>query len=309
VEIVHITPGVAALDDCVATSGVFDGVHLGHRALLDEAQALARAEGMPLRMLMFDRHPATVVRPETAPHLLTDLRQRFDLLDSLGVDAVYVLRFDEDRSLQPPEEFVREVFVGCLRARAIVAGEDYHFGHRRRGDVTLMTDIAAALDRKVVSVPLAREDGEVISSTAIREALRAGELVVANRRLGRDHEVRGVVEHGDARGRTIGFPTANVAVAGDILLPQDGVYAGWYVGPDGNPWPSAINVGRRPTFYDENGLLLVEAHLIDFDGDLYGQRAAVRFSHRLRDERKFAGIDALKEQLQLDVAEARRVLS
>jgi riboflavin kinase/FMN adenylyltransferase len=139
----------------------------------------------------------------------------------------------------------------------------------------------------------------------------AGDVELAARLLGRPFEVRGIVEHGDARGRTIGFPTANVAVAGDIILPSDGVYAGWYVrgdGSDGATYPSAINVGRRPTFYDENGLLLVEAHLIDFDGDLYGEKAAVRFVTRLRDEQRFSGIDALAAQLRSDVDAARAVL-
>ena len=310
VEVVHIDD-VDVPGDAVVTSGVFDGVHVGHQELLRRGRALADERALPFRVLLFDRHPATVVRPATAPHLLTDLRQRCDLLSRAGVDMVGVLRFDEERSLQAPADFVREVFVDRLGARSVVVGDDYHFGHRRRGDATLMSELGPDLDMKVVSVPLVpAADGEgVVSSTLIRELLRAGELDRANALLGRPHEVRGIVEHGDARGRTIGFPTANVAVAGDILLPQDGVYAGWYVRQDGSVHPAAVNVGRRPTFYDENGLLLVEAHLIDFDDDLYGERASVRFSHRLRDERKFGGIDELKAQLQLDVAAAREALA
>lgn len=308
VDIVHIDE-VAVDGDAVVTSGVFDGVHIGHQELLRRGRALAEERRLPFRVLLFDRHPATVVRPETAPHLLTDLRQRVDLLRQAGVDTVAVLRFDEDRSLQAPADFVREAFVERLGARAVVVGDDYHFGHRRRGDVTLMSELGPELDMKVLTVPLVAHGDATISSTTVRELLRGGELERANALLGRPHEVRGIVEHGDARGRTIGFPTANVAVAGDILLPEDGVYAGWYVRPDGSAQASAINVGRRPTFYDENGLLLVEAHLIDFDGDLYGERAAVRFTQRLRDERKFAGIDELKTQLQLDVAAAREALA
>jgi riboflavin kinase / FMN adenylyltransferase len=309
VEIVQAGQPLTVSGPGVVTVGVFDGVHLGHQRLLREARTMADEEGADLRVVLFDRHPATVVRPETAPHLLTDLRQRFDLLAPLGVDGAYVVRFDEERSLQPPEDFVREVLVDGLRASVHVVGEDYHFGHRRRGNLAVLAEIGATLDLKVVGIPLLADGGSPITATAIREDLRAGELDRANRLLGRPHEVRGVVEHGDARGRTIGFPTANVAVAGDILLPNDGVYAGWYVRPGGSVHPAAINVGRRPTFYDENGLLLVEAHLIDFDGDLYGERAAVRFTHRLRDERKFAGIEELQSQLQRDVAAAREALA
>jgi len=307
-----ISGGVADLERPTAVAvGVFDGVHLGHRKLLREMRAVADASELLSVVVMPDRHPATIVRPEDLPRLLTDIPQRLELLEGLGVDVVDIIRFDEDRSLQTAEEFVRDHLVGRLRARVQLGGEDFHFGHRRRGDAASMADLGAAHGMKVAAVPLLKDDheGDVISSSKIRSRLAAGDLTTANNLLGRPHEVRGLVEHGDARGRTIGFPTANVAVPAAIALPSDGVYAGWYLGPDGVPWPSAVNIGRRPTFYDDHGLLLVEAHLIDFDGDLYGQHARVRVTHRLRDEIRFSGIDALAEQLRADVQHARAVLS
>lgn len=303
--------GPLELGPTVASLGVFDGVHRGHVHLLREGSALARDEGWPMVAVVPDRHPRTVVDPDNLPRILTDLPHRFELLETVGVDHVYVLRFDEERSLQPAEDFMEEVLVGQVGATALVAGEDFHFGHRRKGDAALVASLAASMGLKTVTVPLLRDEhaGEVISSTLVREVLAAGRVDRASELLGRPHELRGIVEHGDARGRTIGFPTANVAVPGAIALPADGVYAGWYVDPDGVAHASAINIGRRPTFYDENGLLLVEAHLIDFDGDLYGQHAGVRVVHHLREEIRFAGVEALVEQLGRDVARAREVLA
>jgi riboflavin kinase/FMN adenylyltransferase len=297
----------------VVTVGVFDGVHAGHRALISEARRIATDDGLQSVVVTFDRHPATVVRPDEVPRLLTSLHQRLELLDQLGVDIAYVVTFDVERSLQTPEQFVEDVLVDRLGTKVAVAAESFHFGHRRKGDVPTMTDLGVQYGIKVITVPLTIDDaiGGPVTSTAIRGVVAGGDVELAAELLGRPFEVRGVVEHGDARGRTIGFPTANVAVAGDIILPSDGVYAGWYVrgdGSDGTPYPAAINVGRRPTFYDENGLLLVEAHLIDFDGDLYGEKAAVRFVTRLRDEQRFSGIDALAAQLHSDVDHARTVL-
>jgi riboflavin kinase/FMN adenylyltransferase len=311
VKIVHEGDPIPDRRGSVATVGVFDGLHTGHQALLSEVSRIAAEGDLLSVVVMFDRHPATVVRPESVPRLLTSVHHRLELLGELGVDVAYVLTFDEERSLQTPEDFVREVLVDTLDARVEVAGDDFHFGHRRRGDVTTMAELGVEHDIKVVTVPLLCDPaiGGPVSSSAVRAVVAGGDVDLATRLLGRPFEVRGVVEHGDARGRTIGFPTANVAVAGDVILPSDGVYAGWYVRADGTVHPAAINVGRRPTFYDENGLLLVEAHLIDFDGDLYGERAAVRFATRLRDEQRFSGIDALAVQLRTDVDNARAVLS
>jgi riboflavin kinase / FMN adenylyltransferase len=291
--------------------GTFDGVHVGHRALLYETCRQARNLGVTPVVAIFDRHPATVVRPETAPRLLTDLGQRIRLLSQTGIEVCYVVRFDEERSLQEPEQFVDDVVIGSLNAKAMIVGEDFHFGRRRRGDTAVLADLEATYGFKVLAIPLVglpNMEGYV-SATRVREALVLHDIELATALLGREHEVRGVVEHGDHRGRTIGFPTANVAVPGDVMLPSDGVYAGRYERSDGSVWPAAINLGKRPTFYDENGLRLLEAHLLDFDDDLYGERAKVRFGRWIRGEVKFPGIDALVEQLHRDVKTARSLLA
>lgn len=291
--------------------GVFDGLHIGHQALLLQARQAADEEGLQLVVVLPDRHPASVVQPDALPRLLTTVKQRLPLLEEAGADVAYVLRFDEERSLQSADDFVRELLVGELNAKMQMGGEDFHFGHRRRGDVSTMADLGSRHGVKVTSIPLLQDErsGGAVSSSVIRGLISDGDLDAANHLLGRDFEVRGIVEPGDARGRTIGFPTANVAVPGAVLLPSNGVYAGWYVEPHGASHQCAINIGRRPTFYDETGLLLMEAHLLDFDGDLYGQLASVRFAQRLRDEVRFDGIEALAAQLEIDVAQARKVLS
>ena len=298
-----------ALERTAVTVGVFDGVHRGHQKVLAEAKAVAADGDLPLVVVLFDRHPDTVTHPENAPLLLTDLRQRLDLLEQADVDVTFVLRFDEERSLEPPRDFVQELLVDTLHAAVHVSGENHRFGHRASGDVALLAELGAQHGMKVVTVPpVLNADGAAISAQDIRARVLAGDVTGAEELLGRPFELRGVVEHGDARGRTIGFPTANVAVAGDMATPSDGVYAGWYVRPNGDEHVAAINIGRRPTFYDENGLRLVEAHLLDFDDDLYGERPRVRFVRRLRDEVKFNGLDALVEQLHRDVAATRELL-
>lgn len=292
----------------VVTVGVFDGVHLGHAAVLRRTRALADELGAPAVVVTFDRHPASVVRPESAPRLLSTLEQRVGWFERyFGIDYTYVVRFDETTSLLPPEDFFSEVVVGTWHARALVEGEDFHFGHRRKGDASTLPEIGARTGVKVEIVPMVHDDetGLVISSNEVREALASSDPVTAKRLLGHDHELRGVVEHGDKRGRTIGVPTANVAVPGDLLLPEIGVYSGYYERPDGSVYRAAINIGRRPTFYEENGLLLVEAHLLDFDGDLYGEPAKVRVDQWIRGQIKFDGIESLAAQLHRDIQVTR----
>jgi len=295
----------------VVTIGFYDGVHLGHRLVIGEVRRLAAERGSSTAVVTFDRHPAAVVRPESAPLLLTDLEQRLELLAETGVDHTVVLHFDEARSKESPEDFVREVLVECLRARAVVVGEDFHFGHQRRGNVSLLRELGSRHGFEVDGVKLVASGvagARPVSSTAIREALRAGDLESANRMLGRPHEVRGTVERGDERGRELGFPTANVAVPTETCLPADGIYAGWYRRPDGTVHAAALNVGRRPTFYEAAESSLLEAHLLGFSGDLYGERAAVTFVARLRAEVRFESIDDLVEQMGRDCDDARSVL-
>jgi len=295
----------------VVTIGAYDGVHLGHRAVIDEVRRLAGDLDARSAVVTFDKHPAFVVRPESAPPQLTDLDQKLELLDATGLDITAVVHFDETRATESPEDFVSEVLVGCLGARAVVVGEDFHFGHQRRGNVALLRQLGAEAGFEVLPVPLlARVDGidEPVSSTAIRRALAGGEVDVAARLLGRPYEARGIVVRGDQRGRLLGFPTANVEVPNQVCLPADGVYAGWYERPDGIVHPCAINLGRRPTFYEHADHSLLEAHLLDFSDDLYGERAEVRFAEFLRSERKFDGVDALVTQLKHDIEHTRRVL-
>jgi riboflavin kinase / FMN adenylyltransferase len=294
----------------VVTIGVYDGVHLGHRALIGRVQGMASELGAATAVVTFDRHPATVVRPESAPKLLTDLPQRLELLESTGVDATLVIHFDEQRAHESAEDFVHEILVGCLHARAVVVGHDFHFGHNRGGNVPMLQAMGADLGFDVLGISLVGDehDHEVVSSTRVRTLLSSGDVAAAAELLGRAHEVRGAVQDGDKRGRELGFPTANVAVPDDILLPADGIYAGWYERPNGDVHATAISLGRRPTFYEDAHHSLLEAYLLDFDGDLYGEPAKVRFVARLRGEVKFDSVDALVEQMSRDVADARDAL-
>jgi riboflavin kinase/FMN adenylyltransferase len=303
----------------VVTIGSYDGVHRGHQAVIAELRARAASMQLESAVVTFDRHPAQVVRPESAPLQLTDLEQEVGLLAATGVDHVVVLTFDEARSKEPAEDFVHEILVGCLNAKLLIVGSDFHFGHERRGDVALLARMGADLGFAVEGMALvdldgapAADAGERVSSTAIRRALAAGELAAANEMLGRPHEVRGVVEHGDHRGRELGFPTANIAVPDTTQLPADGIYAVWYERPDGSVHPGAASLGRRPTFYDDQPYRLLEVYLLDIEGDdvdLYGERAAVRFVTRIRGEARFDSVDELVETMHEDCARAREALS
>ncbi|HEY4377429.1 MAG TPA: riboflavin biosynthesis protein RibF, partial [Acidimicrobiales bacterium] len=226
----------------------------------------------------------------------------------------YVIHFDEARSKESAADFVHDVLVDCLRARAVVVGEDFHFGHKRGGNVDLLREMGGTLGFDVEGLALVGPDGapgtadQQVSSTAIRALLIDGEVAKAAALLGRDHEVRGTVEQGDQRGRELGFPTANVAVPFEIQLPADGIYAGWVERADGTVLPSAMSLGRRPTFYEAAEKSLLECHVLDFSGDLYGEVLRVRFVERLRGEVKFDGIDALVAQIAADCDDARRIL-
>jgi riboflavin kinase/FMN adenylyltransferase len=311
-RVVHQVDGLAPLSDgSVVTIGAYDGVHEGHKKVLRLVRELADARHLDAALVTFDRHPAQVVRPDSAPKLLSSLDQKLELLTALElVDVVCVLHFDEDRSHETAEEFVREVLVGLLRARVVVVGADFHFGHRRGGNVALLEQMGKDLGFEVVGLGLVAPQGdhEPFSSTRVRGALANGDVAIAARLLGHPHEVRGTVVQGDQRGRDLGFPTANVAVPEEICLPADGIYAGSYSGPDGVWRPAAISLGRRPTFYEDAEHSLLEAYLLDFDGDLYGQPAAVRFVERLRGEQRFDSAEALVEQMGKDVEATRRLV-
>jgi riboflavin kinase / FMN adenylyltransferase len=298
----------------VVTIGAYDGVHLGHQAVLRLVRELADARGLEAALVTFDRHPAEVVRPESAPRLLTTLEQRLELLDATGdLDLCWVLTFDEARSKEAAEDFVREVLVDGVGARLVVVGADFHFGHRRGGNVPLLERMGAEFGFEVLGLGLVAVEGDATgvpySSTRIRELLAKGDVAEAGRLLGRPHEVRGVVERGDQRGAEhLGMPTANLTVPERICLPADGVYAGTFVAEDVVERPAAISVGTRPTFY-EDGDVLVEAYVLDFDGDLYGQRVKVRFREWVRGQERFDSTEALVEQMNADVEATRRILA
>ncbi len=301
----------------VATLGVYDGVHLGHRHVISQVRAGAAGLGARSAVVTFEPHPASVLRPEAAPKLLTDGAQKLELLAATGVDLTMVVRFDRARSEESAEEFVQQVLVDCLGVRRIIVGADFHFGHGRKGNVELLTRMGEQLGFEVSGVSAyqaeARDANGVtaidpVSSTRIRRLLAAGEVESAASLLGRPHQVRGLVGHGDKRGRVLGFPTANVAVPTERALPSDGVYAGWYRRPGGPRLPAAVSIGRRPTFYAESAMSLLEAYLLDFDGDLYGEAAEVEFVGRLRGQEAFGSVDSLVEQMSRDVGATRRIL-
>jgi riboflavin kinase/FMN adenylyltransferase len=293
----------------VVTVGMFDGVHRGHRALLDRVAAEAAGRGLPAGAVTFDRHPLEVLRPGAQPPLLTTLDRKVALLGAAGMDFVLVLAFTEQLSQVTAEAFARDVLLDGVGARAIVVGENFRFGHKAAGDPSLLAELGRPRGVEVVAVPLHADGGEVVSSTRVRAELARGDVRAAARSLGRPHAVEGVVVRGDGRGgRQLGVPTANVQLAGELALPANGVYAGHLAEePGGPPWPAATSVGVNPQFH--TGGLRVEAHVLDFDGDLYGRRVSVSFEHRLRDEAAFATVDDLVAQMHEDIRTARRLLS
>jgi riboflavin kinase/FMN adenylyltransferase len=297
------------------TIGAYDGVHLGHRSLLGELRERARRHRLTTVVVTFDRHPATVVRPESAPSLLCDLAQKLELLEEAGVERTVVVPFTEERANETAEAFVTSILVEGLDARLVVVGQDFHFGHGRKGNVALLREMGDAAGFEVDGMALAAAPGgvgpadEPISSTRIRSLVATGQVEAAAVLLGRPHQLRGRVVQGDQRGGSeLGFPTANVEVPPGICIPAAGIYAGWYQRPDGSIWPTAVSVGRRPTFYGAGADLLVEAYLLDFDGDLYGEEARVSFVARLRDEVAYDSVDELVAQMGRDVEDTRRAL-
>lgn len=309
-EVLHHPGDCSSHRPCAVTIGAYDGVHTGHRLVIDRVRRVASEQGLASAVVTFDQHPAAVVRPDSAPKLLTDPDQKLELLAETGVDYVLLIHFDEERAQETAEDFVREVLVGCLDTKAVVVGHDFHFGQGRKGSVSLLQDMGSELGFDVTGLRLFSGglDRDPISSTRIRTLLAGGAVGEAASLLGRPHQVRGVVADGDKRGRLLGFPTANVSLPDHIALPADGVYAGWYHRPDGVRRPAAISLGRRPTYYAESGLQLLECFLLDFDGDLYGEAARVDFVAHLRDQARFESSQALVEQMARDVATTRRVL-
>lgn len=273
--------------------GTFDGVHLGHR------QVIAGAD----TVLTFEPHPVSVVAPQHTPRLLTTLERKAELVASLGVEEMVVIPFDAAFAARTAVEFVEEVLVGALDARQVSIGENFRFGHRAQGDPALLSS-----DTRFQTLvhPLLEVDGEIVSSSHIRGLLGAGEVGEANRLLGSVFQLAGVVSHGDERGRELGFPTANLIPAEELACPGHGVYACVAEGPLPEPAAAAVSIGVRPTFQTGRGEL-IEAYILDFEGDLYDTTLTLRFLERLRGERRFDSAEALVEQMHLDVAQTRGI--
>jgi len=296
----------------VVTPGNHDGVHLGHRALVAAARSAASAAPTPLRViaLTFDPHPLHFIAPDRAPPLLTTLPRRAELLRAAGADDVVVQTFDRAFSLLSPQEFVEQVLVAGLGARAVVVGPDFRFGAGRAGDIALLASLGAPHGMTVSTVSPVTLDGELVSSSHVRAALVRGDVERAARMLTRVHELTRKVVQGHQRGRTIGFPTANLELEG-LLAPADGVYAVSVRILDGEPslaerrYQGVANLGVRPTV---NGGRSLEVHLLDFAGDLYGRTLRVGFVARVRSEMKFPDLAALKAQIARDVETGRRAL-
>ncbi len=274
--------------------GTFDGVHLGHREVIRGSDSV----------LTFEPHPVSVVAPQHTPRLLTTLERKAELIASLGVQELVVIPFDADFAKRSADDFVNDVLVGALGSAQVAIGENFRFGHKAQGDPRLLS-----ADARFVTVvhPLLEVDGEVVSSSHIRGLVLAGEVADANRLLGAPFELRGEVVHGDERGRELGFPTANLIPEEALACPGHGVYACLAEAPPGvGPLPAAVSIGVRPTFDTGRGEL-IEAYLLDFDGDLYTSRLRLRFLERLRGERRFDTPEALVEQMRRDVERTREV--
>jgi len=285
--------------------GVFDGIHLGHRAVIRAAVESASAGGGVPVVVTFDPHPMAVLRPEAVPRLLASQAHQQKILDGLGIENLLVISFDQEFAMQEAEDFIRQLAAACLPLKQVCVGADWKFGRGRRGDVPLLERIGEELGFSVVGVePVRSKSGEVISSTLVRRAVCDGKLDLAKELLGRDYTVLGDVVEGRKLGRTIGFPTANLAVHSE-QLPPSGVYAVRVELDNRLPLRGVANLGTRPTVDPEGARRLLEVHLFEFDDDIYGHSMEVWFERFLRAEQKFDSLDALQEQIAIDVQAAK----
>jgi riboflavin kinase/FMN adenylyltransferase len=301
-----LPPGPGPFSRTVVTVGNFDGVHLGHRVILGRVTARAKELGSQPVALTFDPHPAKVLRPQASLPLLTTPEQKFRLLGEAGMDAVVVLPFTREFAAIPARDFVVRYFVERLKAREVVVGHDYSFGHKREGNIDLLKELGQTLGFTVQVVWAVEVNGAVVSSSLIRAMLKLGKVEEANELLGRPYFVSGQVIAGKGRGaKLLGIPTANILPEND-LLPASGIYA--VVAHRGEKvLPGVANIGTCPTFDGETALSL-EVHIFDFAGDLYGEKLGVEFVARLREERRFPSIEALGAQIRSDIEAARQVL-
>jgi riboflavin kinase/FMN adenylyltransferase len=291
---------------CVATIGNFDGVHLGHRAVFQRLSAQGRSLGLPTAVITFEPQPMEFFAPERAPARLTRLREKLDALQHCGIERVALLPFGPRLAAMGARAFVRELLVDGLGVRFLLVGDDFRFGHGRQGDYALLEAMGRDHGFAVEDLNTVTHGGERISSTRIREALARGDLGQARHLLGRPYRICGRIGHGDKRGRTIGYPTANINLHRRVS-PLRGVYAVMVDGVADRPWPGVANIGTRPTVTGDTRYLL-EVHLFDLNSDLYGRHAQVEFRLKLRDEQRFDSFPALKAQIDRDAAAARAFL-
>jgi riboflavin kinase/FMN adenylyltransferase len=301
-KIFHGIENASIARPTVLTLGVFDGLHIGHQQIMQTVVMRAKSVGAVPTAITFDPHPRVVLHPETAPPLLQTLDQRLANLEVLGIEQAIVVKFDEDFASQPAEVFLTSVVQERLQAREVYLGEGFAFGKGRGGNIELLRKMADELGFVADEVPEVRLRGQRVSSSVIRKLLDAGRINLARRMLGRPYGVEGVIIRGDRRGHTIGFPTANLKPHNRVI-PRFGVYATATL-IDGIWRKSITNIGVRPTF-ESDSAPSIETFVFDFDGDLYGDVLRVRFLHRIRDERKFNGIDELKAQIERDTRTAR----
>lgn len=291
---------------CVASIGNFDGVHLGHQAIVARLHEHAAAAGLPARVVLFEPQPLEFFRPEAVEPRLMRLREKLTALAALGVDSVLCLHFDARLAGMPREDFVDRLLGQGLGVRHLVVGPDFRFGHKRLGDVEYLKSAGTAAGFGVEAVPPLLRDGERVSSTAVRQHLTGGDLAGAARLLGRPYTLHGRVSHGDERGRSIGFPTLNLPLHRKAVSLR-GVFAVRVTGLAVEPLPAVANLGVRPTV---NGTYpLLEVHVLDFAGQVYGRQVQVEFVRQLRDERRFDSLDALRAQIDLDVRAARAMFA
>ncbi len=296
----RVGPGPAPVSLAI---GVFDGVHLGHEAVIRQTLADARTARGQAVVVTFDRHPNAVVAPERTPPMIYPLWRRLDVLAGLGLDATLVFTFDVEFSRQTGEEFLGNLLRGFERVVSVCVGAGFVFGYRRSGDVDLLKRLGAREGFQVHGIEPLTLEGAPISSTRVRDCIGAGDFPGASRLLGRRYGLAGEVRPGDRLGRHLGFPTANLDVTG-LVLPPSGVYAAIAIAP-GLRHAAAVNIGTRPTVDGESGEKRVEAHLQGFDGDLYGRRLEIEFDHRLRGEKRFPSRSALADQIREDVGAVR----
>ncbi|MBA3410538.1 MAG: bifunctional riboflavin kinase/FAD synthetase [Geodermatophilaceae bacterium] len=290
----------------VVTIGMYDGVHRGHQHLLETAVRRAHAAGLSSVAVTFDPHPSEVVRPGSHPPILTSVNRKAELLAGLGLDALCVLPFTAEFSRLLPDEFVHSALVAHLHAATVVVGENFRFGHRAQGSVETLRELGERFGFQTDSVGIQRAGEFPLSSTYIRACVAAGDMIAAAAALGRLHRVEGIVVRGDRRGRELGYPTANVECPVHTAIPADGVYAGRLI-RDGKPLPAAISVGTNPTFSGEQRR--VEAFVLDFAEDVYGEHVAVEFVSRLRRMERFDKVKDLIKAMDGDVARTRQILA